>query len=149
MNERVFEKSLPSMLLEAREAVMKVYRPILERSDISELQWRILRIVVQHGEMHPSAIAERGFVPSPSLSRALRVLEERELVARDWDATDKRRVVIKPTEAGSALYAFVFPQVEAQNRRFEQHLTEPKKRELYEILRNLTEVAGTVAKTGG
>ncbi|MFT5000920.1 MAG: hypothetical protein ACI875_001925, partial [Planctomycetota bacterium] len=45
MSERVHitEKSLPIMLLRAREAVMRRFRPMLRLHDLSEQQWRVLR----------------------------------------------------------------------------------------------------------
>ena len=42
-----FEHSLPMMLLRAREAVMGRFRPMLREFDLTEQQWRIIRVLAE------------------------------------------------------------------------------------------------------
>ena len=43
------DRSLPIMLLRAREAVMKRFRPMLKAHGLSEQQWRVLRVLNETG----------------------------------------------------------------------------------------------------
>jgi hypothetical protein len=40
---RDFSASLPMALLQAREAAMQLFRPLLAEHDLTEQQWRVLR----------------------------------------------------------------------------------------------------------
>ena len=43
--------SLTLTLLQAREAAMSFFRPLLNQHDLTEQQWRVIRILRQHGEL--------------------------------------------------------------------------------------------------
>ncbi len=114
-------RSLPIALLRARETVMVPIRDMLQASGITEQQWRILRVVDERGEIEHSAIAEAACLQLPSLTRILKSMETAGLVARRSDQADKRRSLVRVTEAGKALLdnhrpqnAKIFARLEAQ-----------------------------------
>ena len=83
---RSFKDSLPTQLLQAREAAMSRFRPMLRRHGLTEQRWRVIRAIHEHGEIDASELARRSFLLSPSLTRILKYLEiekdkRRELVA--------------------------------------------------------------------
>src|SRR5947207_14881770 len=75
-------RALPGALLRAREAVMDRLRPVLRACDLTEQQWRVLRVLSVGGEIEVMRLAREALVRPPSLSRILRDLIERELIAR-------------------------------------------------------------------
>ena len=96
-------RSMAIMLLRARESVMSGYRPVLARHDLSEPQWRVMRVLGEVEKMDSREVAERACVLAPSLTRIVRALEQRGLVTRDRRVDDGRRIFLAITPAGVAL----------------------------------------------
>lgn len=100
---RAVRRSLPIALLRARETVMAPLREMMAKSDINEQKWRVLRVVQENGPMELSAVAHEACILQPSLTRMIRPMEEDGLIARQIPKDDRRKVVIRVTEAGEAL----------------------------------------------
>lgn len=100
-----YARSLAGSLLAAREAVMAPIRPWLREVNITEQQWRVLRVLADGGPLDAKTIAEKALLYAPTVTRILRELTERELIARAGDAGDRRRTVITITDKGSSLVA--------------------------------------------
>ncbi len=103
-------RSLPIALLRAREAVMARFRPMLAGHDVTEQQWRVLRVLAESGELDASDLAGRASILAPSLTRILRSLEERKLIHRRRDDGDGRRSWLSLAPDGSRLIEKVTPQ---------------------------------------
>jgi len=103
-------RSLPIALLRAREAVMGHFRPMLAAHDLTEQQWRVIRILGEAGTVDASEIAERAFILAPSLTRIIRSLEERGLIIKAKDEADGRRVLLKIAPAGLEIIHQVTPE---------------------------------------
>jgi homoprotocatechuate degradation regulator HpaR len=136
-------RSLPIALLRAREAVMVHFRPMLARRDVTEQQWRVIRVLAQAGKLDASELAERAFILAPSLTRILKSIEERGLVARSKDAGDGRRVLLEITQAGRELINDVTPDSRAIYARIEQAYG---KKRIDALLDMLDELANAAAK---
>jgi homoprotocatechuate degradation regulator HpaR len=102
-------RSLAIGLLKAREAVMSHFRPILADHDVTEQQWRVIRVLSQAGTLDATEVAEKAFILAPSLTRMLRSLEERGLITRHKDKEDGRRVLLRLAPAGRAVIDEVMP----------------------------------------
>lgn len=99
------DRSLPIALLRARERVMGPIRALLSGADMTEQQWRVLRVVEESGPIDPTQIAEQACLLLPSLTRILQKLEEKQLISRTRDQEDRRRQVVEITEAGAQVIA--------------------------------------------
>ncbi len=99
-------------LLRGREAVMRHFRPLLRAHGLSEQQWRILRALTDIEAIEVAELAERAFLLGPSLSRMLRDLEGRRLIARKLAANDQRRNRVSITPKGLQLIETVAPSSE-------------------------------------
>ncbi|MGF6174548.1 homoprotocatechuate degradation operon regulator HpaR [Ensifer sp. 4252] len=106
-------RSLPIALLRAREAVMGHFRPMLARHEITEQQWRVIRILAESGKVDASEMADKAFILAPSLTRIIRSLEERGLITKHKDADDGRRVLLEIAPAGMRVIADVGPESRA------------------------------------
>ncbi len=102
-------RSLPIALLRAREAVMGHFRPMLALHDVTEQQWRVIRILAEAGTLDASEMAERAFILAPSLTRIIRSLEERGFITKSKDAEDGRRILLQITAAGLKIINEVSP----------------------------------------
>ena len=133
---RPFTESLPMALLQAREAAMRLFRPMLAEHDLTEQQWRVLRALSSaEGPLEPGEIVDVTFLLAPSVSRILAHLTERGLVDRTPVAEDGRRAAISLTTAGTALVAEVAPHSE---RTYDDIEAVIGPGELDELIRRLT-----------
>lgn len=96
-------RSLPIALLRARERVMGPIRNLLSDSDLTEQQWRVLRVVQESGGIDPTQISDQACLLLPSLTRILQKLDEKGLISRTRDQVDRRRQVIRITAAGETI----------------------------------------------
>lgn len=134
MEIRSFEQSLPMALLRAREAAMRMFRPMLAEHDLSEQQWRVLRALHAGGSLEVGELAEATFLLGPSLSRILARLDADGLVERATVAHDQRRSCISLTNTGSAMVAEVAPRSEALYAQIEATVGADKMTELFDLL---------------
>ncbi|WP_307375917.1 homoprotocatechuate degradation operon regulator HpaR [Peteryoungia aggregata] len=102
-------RSLTIGLLRAREAVMSHFRPILAQHDLTEQQWRVIRVLHGAGELDASEVAEKASILAPSLTRMIKSLEQRRFITKHKDASDGRRVLLRLAPAGIAMFETVMP----------------------------------------
>jgi homoprotocatechuate degradation regulator HpaR len=107
---RETRRSLPMALLRAREAVMSRFRPMLARHDINEQQWRVVRVLAEAGELDATELADRAVILAPSLTRMIKSLKARGLIALRKDKKDGRRTLISITPNGRDLIEEIAPE---------------------------------------
>ena len=103
-------RSLPISLLQTRELIMEVVRPMLVRHSITEQQWRVLRVISEDVRLDASTVAARACLLAPSVTRIVRTLAKRGFISSVRDVSDKRRTVLQLTEAGDAFLEKVSPE---------------------------------------
>ena len=96
-------RSLPIVLMRAREAVMAPIRQMLNESGITEQQWRILRVLSESGSQDASRLAMRACITLPSLTRISRSMIDRGLIERETDGQDRRRYTVSITPNGQKI----------------------------------------------
>lgn len=94
-------RSLPIALLRARERVMFPIRAMLSNAGITEQQWRVLRVLQETGPLEPTRIADQACLLLPSLTRILQKLEEKQLIKRRRDPSDRRKQIVQITAKGT------------------------------------------------
>lgn len=127
-------RSLPIALLRAREAMMSHFRPMLALHDITEQQWRVIRILAEAGTVDASEMADRAFILAPSLTRIIRSLEERGIITKAKDDNDGRRVLLEITDAGLAIIEEVAPESRMIYDRLEKRFGREKIELLLDML---------------
>jgi homoprotocatechuate degradation regulator HpaR len=130
-------RSLPIALLRAREAIMGHFRPMLAAHDVTEQQWRVIRILAESGTIDASELADRAFILAPSLTRILRTLEQRSIVAKVKDEYDGRRVLLQITSAGLAKIDKVAPESRLIYENLENHFGRKWMDQLLDMLNEL------------
>ena len=114
-------RTLPMALLRAREALMDHFRPILHANDVTEQQWRVMRVLQEIDELDAGDLAVAASILAPSLSRILKTLETKGFITTRKDPEDGRRALIRLTEDGdrflrkiAPLSAAIYEDVEAR-----------------------------------
>ena len=97
------DRSLPIALIRAREGVMAPIRDMLADTGITEQQWRVLRVLSEHGVMDAKSLADRASLLFPSLTRIAATLRGKGLITQTRDNKDRRRQFIEITEAGQKI----------------------------------------------
>ncbi len=135
---RPITRSLPMQLLQAREAAMTHFRPMLRTHGVTEQQWRVLRVLAAEGELDASQLATRCFLLAPSLSRILQTLERDGHITRAADVDDARRALVSLSASGRVLYGQVSPDSEALYADIEKRFGKRRLAELNTLLTDLT-----------
>ena len=136
---REFSRSLPMLLLRSHQAVMAEFRPILRSHGITEQQWRVLRALTTAESVRIAQVAALTLISGPSLTRILKGLEERGLLARRAEPQDQRAARISLTTSGRRLIAQVAPQSEQRYLSMAERLGEHDMDALYRLLVTLPE----------
>ena len=118
----LLHRNLPLLLLQAREYVLSHFRPILNAGDVTEQQWRIMRLLNDAGSLEPREIGEQCRISSPSLAGVLSRMEELGYITRERVAHDQRRVRVTLTVRSRALVARLAPRIEATYRQIEERM---------------------------
>jgi homoprotocatechuate degradation regulator HpaR len=127
-------RNLPRLLLEAREAVLLHFRPLLRKSGLTDQQWRVLRVLAEHPACDVATIAQEAYLLGPSLSGMLTRMERDGLIVRAVDALDARKQVIRATPKAKRLTAKLAKSIEAHYAGMEAALCKPQLMQLYALL---------------
>ena len=133
-------RNLPRLLLQARESVMAHTRPSLREHGLSDQQWRVLRVLGEHGTVETGRVSREAFILGPSLTGVLTRMERDGLVRRERDSDDQRRSVVAATARGLKLVEKLSQTVEAHYGWMETSLGKHKLAQLYELLDEVIEL---------
>lgn len=130
-------RNLPRLLLQARESVMLHTRPSLREHGLSDQQWRVLRVLGEHGTVEIGRVAREAYILGPSLTGVLARMERDGLVTRERDPADQRRTVVEATAKGRKMVQRLQDTVESHYRWLEDSLGKQKLTQLYRLLDEL------------
>jgi homoprotocatechuate degradation regulator HpaR len=133
-------RNLPRLLLQARESVMAHTRPSLRGHGLSDQQWRVLRVLGEHGTVETGRVAREAYILGPSLTGVLARMERDGLVRRERDPGDQRRTVVEATPKGLKLVDKLSHTIEAHYAWMEKSLGKQKLSQLYELLDEVIEL---------
>ena len=134
MSTSFIHRNLPRLLLKARESVMAHTRPRLREHALSDQQWRVLRVLGEHGVVETGKVAREAFILGPSLTGVLNRMERDGLIRRERDTADQRRTVVAATDRGMQLVAMLSQTIEAHDAWMEKSLGKQQLAQLYELL---------------
>lgn len=142
---RGFERSLPMVLLRAREASMRMFRPMLAEHGLTEQQWRVLRALAsERAPMDAGELADTTFLLASSLSRILAGLERECLITREISERDRRRCITSLSETGRQLVARIAPHSEAVYQELEERFGEQRLQALIIELNALCDIEPSI-----
>jgi homoprotocatechuate degradation regulator HpaR len=133
-------RNLPRLLLQAREAVMAHTRPSLRAKGLSDQQWRVLRVLGEHGTVDTGRVAREAFILGPSLTGVLARMERDGLIRRERDHADQRRTVVQATPKGQRLVRKLSVTIEQHYQWLQSHMGAAKLEQLHALLDELIAV---------
>ena len=133
-------RNLPRLLLQARESVMAHTRPNLRTHGLSDQQWRVLRVLGEHGTVETGRVAREAYILGPSLTGVLARMERDGLIRRERDPADQRRTVVEATPKGLKLVEKLSHTIEAHYEWMEKSLGKAKLSQLYALLDEVIEL---------
>jgi homoprotocatechuate degradation regulator HpaR len=139
MNHRIAYRNLPQLFLKARANLMSHFRPILSRFGLTDQQWRIFRVLDEHGQLEPRELCDLCQISSPSMTGVLKRMEELDLIRRCDVKGDQRRV-LRFVRAGDALMLKIAPLIDVQYQYVEQAFGSEAIDELIAALERFNEV---------
>ena len=137
MSTTFAHRNLPRLLLQARESLMVRTRPSLREHGLSDQQWRVLRVLGEHGMVETGRVAREAYILGPSLTGVLARMERDGLVRRERDPADQRRTVVEATAKGLKMVERLSRSVENHYQWLEKSLGRQKLAQLYELLDEL------------
>ena len=137
-NTPFIHRTLPRLLLQAREAVMAHTRPSLRQHGLSDQQWRVLRVLGEHAHapagIETGRVAREAYLLGPSLTGVLSRMERDGLITRGRCPEDARRTVVRATALGLEKVQALSQTIEAHYSWMEQQLGKAKLGQLYALL---------------
>ena len=124
-------------LIQAREALMTQFRPILNQANITDQQWRIIRLLAENGTLDFQDLANKACILRPSLTGILTRLEKAGMAVRLKPSNDPRRVFLKLTQEGEKLYQSIGEKVDERYDAIENVFSKEKLEKLKELLTEL------------
>lgn len=108
MNEKTLDilkldNQLCFPLYAATRQFTKIYRPLLEKFNVTYPQYLVLLVLFETDTLSVKALGERLFLDSGTLTPMLKRMEERGLIQRARSLQDERVVEVSLTEKGKAL----------------------------------------------
>lgn len=138
------EEYLPYILRRADQALSADLYALLNTHGVARSEWRVLAVLEERGPLTVLDLAEAALSPQPTVTHAVRRLEERDLVSREPGTTDRRQRIITITDAGSTLTRMLI--AEAQRLQAEAFVAAGGPDDLVERLREL--ITAVEASTG-
>ena len=134
------DRALPLALLRARETVMSPIRRVLKAHDVTDQQWRVLRVLHENGVMDAKELAKSACVLAPSLTRIIKHLEQQDMLTRCADGKDGRRVLLDILPSGAELIESVTPEVQVIYQGLNDKYGAQKMSDLLDLLHDVVEL---------
>ena len=116
---------------------------------VTRAEWRLIAALVEEGPRSPTDLAQRSGMEPGRVSLLISRLLRKGLVERAVAAGDRRRPALRATAAGRKLYAELFPELAAINRRLMSVLSPDEAAVLDRCLVKLTAHAQAIYDSGG
>ena len=108
-----------------------------DRFGLNTDQWRVLAAVAVWGPIEANEVSRRATVDKAAISRAVRALLQKDLLARSAHEQDGRRMLLELTPAGRHTFDAVVRRIGVLQRRLFRGYERPKIRAFFRVLRDL------------
>ena len=135
---RPFRRTLPILLLLAREVVIKRFRPSIHARGFTVQQWRVVRALAEVESLDIVELSASCCVHPASLSRILPKLGADGIIARAADSSDQRCVIVSLTPHGRSVFeSIVLPVSEALYQELARDVGSERLEQIYQMLEQL------------
>lgn len=97
------ENQLCFPLYACSKEVIKRYKPMLDKLDLTYTQYITMMVLWENGSINVKTLGDMLFLDSGTLTPLLKKLESKGYIARNRDINDERNLIISITDAGKKL----------------------------------------------
>lgn len=101
------------MLQQTFDSIIPMYREVFKQHDLTEQQWRILRVLWETDNCTTKELSRNTLLPSPSLVGIIDRMKKKGLVSRTRSTEDRRKVYVLLTPKGQSLQAEIAPKIDS------------------------------------
>lgn len=134
------DRSLPIALLRAREKVMLPLRRMLQEAELTEQQWRVLRVLHEQSPLEANQVAKQACLFMSSMTRIAQTLVAKGYLTRAPSKLDRRRLHFDITAQGRAVIDDNTPHSRAATERLRECFGAEKMDRLLDLLKELDEL---------
>lgn len=123
-------------LYAASKEIVRMYKPVLDKFDLTYTQYITMMVMWEHEEMNVKELGEYLYLDSGTLTPVLKKLEQKGWVTRSRSMEDERILKITLTKEGEALkdQALLIPQTLGSCIELDKEEAEGLYKALYKIL---------------
>ena len=114
----------------ANRVSAKLARMYGERFNLSVTGWRVIAVLGQHEPLSAKQLADRTGMDQVNITRAVTRLASQGMVSRRIDRADRRRIVLRLSKKGRAVFDVVLPLAESIEAAILEELTAAQTEEL-------------------
>ena len=135
---------MPYLLRCADQTLSSRFYAVLNERGVARSEWRVLAVLEELGPLTVLDLTEAALSPQPTVTHAVRRLEERGLVSRTHGSVDRRQRIVDVTPAGAELTRALFD--DARQLELDALANFDRGEELMALLREFTaSIDATVA----
>lgn len=116
--------------------------PVHERFGLSVSVWRVLAVIARYEPLSAKNLANKTSADPFRITRALRILSEKNFVSRETDRADRRRASLRLTQAGRAAHDEIAGTLSQMERTVLDALSIREQETLFRLLDKLDEQIG-------
>ena len=135
-----FGDTLPMQLYRTLDAIMPEYRNLFAKNNLTEQQWRILRVLWADNNITVAKLSEKTLLPAPSLVGILDRLVNKDLINRSRSKKDRREVEITLTQNGRKLQEAVAQRVLEIHTKLKSKVSISEWNQMEVVLHKFTQV---------
>lgn len=116
---------------------MEYFRPVLTSNDLTEQQWRVMRVLDTKGEIDFTTLSHESCILSPSLTGIVSRLEKLGYVGKKKCEHDGRKTFIYLTDKANRLVEKLRPMIEEQYVALKERMGAERYDQLSELLNEM------------
>lgn len=117
-----------------------IAREYSQRFDLGVTEWRVMAVLGRYPGLSASQVAQRTAMDKVAVSRAVARMLDNGRLLREVDGDDRRRSVLKLSEAGYAIYDQVVPLALGFEAHLLAEMTQEERDLLFRLLDRLDEL---------
>lgn len=125
------------LLRRAHQRASAVFQETLDDPGMTPMQLAALMRLVDAGPVSQNQLGRETAMDPATIQGVIKRLEERGLILRRADPSDRRRTLLSASEAGRALAQSLIPSAERVSARTLEPLSEPERRALIALLKKI------------
>lgn len=129
--EAFFPYQVRLFYLQVSQAVSDIYS---SRYGLTVSEWRTMAVLGNHQPLSASDVVQRSSIDKVQVSRAIQGLLKRELLERQVDSVDRRKVNLQLTAAGQQVFADLVPRILDLEQQLLAGLSEDERRTLKALM---------------